>query len=104
MRRLAALIMLLGAITAALGVFAVVAVERIFLPPAAARAIAAALPVAVLVLGLALLVLGTIMARLALREAERVARGVERPTGAPELGAGHQSEAVGRSAARDRVT
>lgn len=95
--------MLLGAVTAALGVVAVVGVERIDLPPAHVRAIAAALPVVVLLVGVALLVLGTIMARLALREAERVASDVERPAGTPALGAGQQPLAAERPAARDRV-
>ncbi|MDF1501813.1 hypothetical protein [Roseisolibacter sp. H3M3-2] len=103
MRRLAALIMVLGAAVAALGVVAVVGVERIDLPPAHVRAIAAALPVAVLALGVALLLVGAIVARLALREAERVASGAERSAGAPALGAGHHAEAVERPAARDRV-
>ncbi len=103
MRRLAALIMLLGAATAALGVVAVVGVERIDLPPAQVRAIAAALPVAVLVLGVALLLVGAIVARLALREAERVASGSERPAVTPALGVGQQPEAVERPKARDRV-
>jgi hypothetical protein len=103
MRRLAAFMMLLGAATAALGVVAVVGVERIDLPPAQVRAIAASLPVAVLVLGVVLLVVGTIMARLALREAERVASGAERPAGAPALGAGQQNLAAERPAAKDRV-
>jgi hypothetical protein len=103
MRRLAALIMLLGAATAALGVVAVVGVERIDLPPAQVRAIAAALPVAVLVLGVALLLVGAIVARLALREAERVTSNAERPTGPRALGAGQQLEGVERPKARDRV-
>ena len=103
MRRLAALIMLLGAATAALGVVAVVGVERIDLPPAQVRAIAAALPVAILVLGVALLLVGAIVARLALREAERAASGAERSAGTPALSAGQQPEAVERPKARDRV-
>jgi hypothetical protein len=104
MRRLAALIMLLGAATAALGVVAVVGVERIDLPPAQVRAIAAALPVAILVLGVALLPVGAIVARLALREGERVASGAERSAGAPRLGAGQQPEGVERPRAKDRVS
>ena len=104
MRRLAALIMLLGAATAALGVLAVVGVERIDLPPAQVRAIAAALPVAILVLGVALLLVGAIVARLALRETERVASGAQRSAGTPALGAAQQPETVERPRPRDRVT
>jgi hypothetical protein len=103
MRRLAALIMLLGAATAALGVVAVVGVERIDLPPAQVRAIAAAVPVAILVLGVALLLVGAIVARLALREGERVTSNAERSAGAPGLGAGQQPEGVERPRAKDRV-
>ena len=103
MRRLAALIMLLGAATAALGVVAVVGVERIDLPPAHVRAIAAALPVAVVMLGAALLLVGAIVARRAPREGERVAPDAERSAGTPALGAGQQPEAVERPKAKDRV-
>ena len=103
MRRLAALIMSLGAATAALGVVAVVGVERIDLPPAHVRAIAAALPVAVLVLGVALLLVGAIVARRALHEGDRVASGAERSPGTPALGASERPEAVERPKARDRV-
>ena len=88
MRRLSALVMLLGALTAALGVVAVVGIERIDLPPSAVRVIAAALPFAVLVVGVALLVLGTVMARLVFREAERGASGPAPAAGAPALDAG----------------
>jgi hypothetical protein len=55
-------------------VLAVAGIERIDLPPAAVRAIAAALPFLVLLAGVALLFVGTLLARLATREAER-ARG-----------------------------
>ena len=103
MRRLAALLMLLGAVTAALGVVAVVGVERIDLPPAQVRAIAAALPVAVLIIGVVLLGVGTIMARLALREAERGASSLGRPTDTPALGAGQHQQAAKRPAPKDRV-
>ena len=103
MRRLAAVIMLLGAATAALGIVAVVGVERIDLPAAHVRAIAAARPVAGLVIGVALLVVGAVMARLALREAERLGSGAERPTGTPALGAGQRHQAAERPAAKDRV-
>ena len=103
MRRLAALIMLLGAATAALGVVAVVGVERIDLPPAHVRAIAAALPVAVLVLGLALLLVGAIVARRALREGEGAGSGAERSAGTPGIGARQQPDAVERPKSRDRV-
>jgi hypothetical protein len=71
MRRLSALIMLFGACTAAVGVVAVVGVERMNLPPSALRVIEAAIPVTVLVIGVALLLVGTLMARLSMREAER---------------------------------
>ena len=103
MRRLAALIMLLGAVAAALGVVAVVGVERIDLPPAHVRAIAAALPIAVLVIGVVLLLVGAVVARLALREAERLGPGAGRSTGTPALGAGQQHQAATRPAERDRV-
>ena len=103
MRRLAALIMSLGAATAALGLVAVVGVERIDLPPAQVRAIAAALPVAVMVLGVALLLAGAIVARLALREGERAEADAERSADTPALGAGQQPEAFERPKARDRV-
>jgi hypothetical protein len=66
--------MVSGAALAALGVLAVAGIERIDLPPAAVRAIAAALPFLVLLAGVALLFVGTLLARLATREAER-ARG-----------------------------
>lgn len=95
--------MLLGAVTAALGVVAVVGVERIDLPPAQVRAIAAALPVAVLIIGVVLLGVGTIMARLALREAEHGASSLGRPTGTPALGAGQHQQAEKRPAPKDRV-
>jgi hypothetical protein len=70
MRRLSALVMLLGAVVAALGILAIVGIERIDLPPDAARVIADALPVAVLVLGGLLMIFGALVARLATREAE----------------------------------
>jgi hypothetical protein len=88
MRRLSAIVMLLGATTAALGVAAVVGIERIDLPPAAVRVIADALPVAVLVIGLALLLLGAFMARIATRETERGSTPVGAPAGLPSLDAG----------------
>ena len=103
MRRLAALIMLLGAATAALGVVAVVGVERIDLPPAQVRAIAAAIPVAILVLGVVLLLIGAIVARLALREGH-AASSAERAAATPGLGEGRPAEAAERLRARDRVT
>ena len=95
--------MVLGAATAALGVVAVVGVERIDLPPAHVRAIAAALPVAVLVLGVALLLVGAIVARLALRETERGAARAERPAETPALGPGPPPEVAERRTARERV-
>ena len=70
MRRFSAVVMLLGAVTAMLGVFGIVGIEKINLPPAAARAIADALPTVVLVVGLLLLTFGAFAARLATREAE----------------------------------
>jgi hypothetical protein len=113
MRRLSAIVMLLGATTAALGVAAVVGIERIDLPPAAVRAIADALPVAVLVIGLALLLLGAFMARIATRETERGPTSVSAPAGLPALDAGAPGgraappapgAPVGRSAAGERPT
>jgi hypothetical protein len=98
MRRLSALVMLLGALTAALGVAAVVGIERIDLPPSAVRVIAAALPYTVLVVGVAMLVLGTVMARLALREAERSsARGLGGVADAAALGAGAPPDRPGQA-------
>jgi hypothetical protein len=97
MRRLSALVMLLGALTAALGLAAVVGIERIDLPPSAVRLIAAALPFAVLVVGVALLVLGTVMARLALREAERGASGHGAAARAAALGAGAPADRSSRA-------
>ena len=105
--------MLLGAATAALGVAAVVGIERIDLPPAAVRVIADALPVAVLVIGLALLLLGTFMARIARRDTERGSTTVSAPAGLPALDAGAPSglatprapgAPVGRSAPGERAT
>jgi hypothetical protein len=87
MRRLSAIMMLLGAATAALGVFAVFGIERIDLPPSAVRFIAAAVPVVVLVTGVVLLVIGTLMARLALREGDRGPIAVTGPAHVPALGA-----------------
>jgi hypothetical protein len=113
MRRLSAIIMLLGAITAALGVFAIVGIERIDLPPHAVRVIAAALPIAVLVIGSALLLLGAFMARVATQEAKRGSGTVAAPPGAPALDAGAAGDLptrpaagafVGRSADRTRAT
>jgi hypothetical protein len=106
MRRLSAFIMLLGAATAALGVFAVFGIERIDLPPPAVRFIAAALPVAVLVIGVALLVLGTVMARLVLSEGKRMPNDAAGPVHAPALGAGLRSskpDAAERGAAVPRA-
>jgi hypothetical protein len=113
MRRLSAIVMLLGAATAALGVAAVVGIERIDLPPAAVRAIADALPVVVLVSGLALLLLGTFMARIAKRDTARGATSVGATAGLPSLDAGAPSDLakppapgapVARSAASKRTT
>ena len=113
MRRLSGIIMLLGALTAALGVAAVVGIERIDLPPAAVRVIADALPVAVLVIGSAVLLLGACMARVANREAERGSTTVEGPSSAPALDAGAPNDlptrpasgtVVGHSADRERAT
>lgn len=98
--------MVLGALLAALGVLAVASIERIDLPPATVRAIAAALPFVVLLAGVVLLFVGTLLARLATREAERVPRGVA--GGSPGHGASALREprdvpAPGRAGARNAV-
>jgi hypothetical protein len=113
MRRLAALIMLLGASTAAIGVAAVVGVERMNLSPTALRAMEAAIPVTVLVIGIALLVVGALMARLAMREAERRGASVTGTSDARAVAEGAASvlptppargAADRQSADRERVT
>ena len=113
MRRLAALIMLLGACTAAVGVAAVIGIERINLPLAALRAIEAAIPVTVLVLGVALLLVGALIARLTMREAEHRVPSVAGTSDAPAVGDGAanalpmplaRGTADPRSAVRERGT
>ena len=68
-RRLTAALMALGAILAALGVMAVVGIERIDLPPTAVRMIAAALPFVVLLSGVVMLLVGALLARVTARQA-----------------------------------
>jgi hypothetical protein len=113
MRRFSALVMLLGAVTAMLGVFGIVGIEKINLPPAAARVIADALPTMVLVVGVLLLIFGAFAARLATREAELRRSVAGDPAKAAALDAGapaaHQPRpATGAKATRagtqDRAT
>lgn len=105
--------MVAGTALAALGVLAVVGVERIDLPPAAVRAIAAALPFLVLLAGVVLLFVGALLARLSTREAERArggaagiargrdAGGLPAPRDVPAAGGAGATEAAPRS---DRAT
>jgi hypothetical protein len=82
------MLLLLGAGAAALGTAAVVGIDRIDLPPEPVRAVAAALPAAVLVLGVVLLVLGALLGRVAHHEALD-GRGVgARKAAPPALGGG----------------
>jgi hypothetical protein len=106
--------MISGTALAALGVLAVAGIERIDLPPAAVRAIAAALPFLVLFAGVVLLFVGALLARLATREAERVrggAAGLAPGQGAGALRELRASPAAGSDGAaeaaaprRDRAT
>ena len=82
-----------GAALAALGVLAVAGIERIDLPPAAVRVIAAALPFLVLLAGVVLLFVGALLARLATREAEQARSGT--------AGVGGGRDAVALPAPRD---
>jgi hypothetical protein len=87
-RRLSAVLLPLGAGAAALGTAAVVGIDRIHLPPEAVRAIAAALPAAVLVLGVVLLALGALLGRVAHHEAQDCGSVGARTTAPPALGGG----------------
>jgi hypothetical protein len=101
MRRLSAVLLLLGAGAAALGAAAVVGIERIDLPPEAVRAIAAALPAAVLLLGVVLLVVGALLGRVAHHEAQD-GRGVGARKAAPAALGGGAPLHVPPRPARDR--
>jgi hypothetical protein len=95
------MLLLLGAGAAALGTAAVVGIDRIDLPPEAVRAIAVALPAAVLVLGVVLLFLGALLGRVAHHEAQDRGSVGARTAAPPALGSAPLHVPAGPARDRD---